>query len=215
MFDGNLQALADRLRRHPREARALRVWELVQTLSERWREAPDMLSISDEVPVGAWVVRKKVWELLPQKEPVDLPAVNSDPGEVPTWIEPAVRSLAECYRQTGLAYARPPIGIERSPAPVKAADAVRLAQSWPRLRAPVVPPEVVVSADEDPLDQRLEQLRRSLHRQGRWLFPPHGRPARPAEVVATFLALLILWNQGEVEIAQPAGGGPLEVKWHG
>lgn len=215
MFDGDLRALADRLRRHPGEARHLRVKAMVASLSERWREAPDMLSVSDEVPVGAWVVRKKVHELLPRPEdPADEPD-SVWTGAVPDWIRAAVAGLAPRLETQALSFPRPEHPArERKPAPVKAASTAHLASAWPRLRPPRKLPPVRVNPEPDPLERRLERLRSLLRERGRWRFPPAERYSR-RETVALFLALLVLWHQGEVGIGQRAWDEPMEVEWNG
>lgn len=210
-FDGNLAGLTARIRRHPDEARHLRVLELVRTMRDKWTAEPDPVDACDEFPSTAWLVRRKVEMVLPRPPREDAETLAEAAPADTGFLGEAVEALRRRYQEASAYHFRmaaPPTGVHRS---VAGATLQRLAAAWPRLRSRPVPPVVRVKADEDPIVDRVERWRQLL-RGGPVRFP-RPREAR-SEVVGMFVALLGLWAGGEVHIRQEQPYSPLEVEAH-
>lgn len=207
--DQGLWQVAETLKRKPDQARALEVHPLVVGLAHHWRRAEDLLAPGDEVSLTAWVIRKKAEWLLPRPEPA--PASPSAPEVDPGWVAEAVRRLQARREEAARRHGRPgTLPLPRFPK-LLGADVARLSQSWPVAPRRARPRPVVRLRLGQAPEERLSALRRRLAERGSFPFPWPGLGGRD-EVVAWFVALLTLWAEGEVELAQGDPWQPLEVR---
>lgn len=206
-----LHEIADRIRRHPQLAQEIQVSILAQEVALRWREHSDMLQASEEVPVAAWIVRKKVEGLIRPIEE-DAPEAGFKPDDRAPWIHEAVQGLQAGLNQSSQHWARPATPISRPPAPVKNPTPWKLAWSYPVLRAREVPPPRVVARESEPLSDHINQLLARLAQhdgsmalQKSWMGRPRG------EWVAQFLAAVHLWHQRRVDAWQDEPFGTVTI----
>ena len=203
-FDGDIARLAAEVRRSPERALAIRAAQVVRFMIGQWREADDLYALTDEMPLTAWVVRKKAAVIVPPpaSEAEEDDAAPRDTGDWAEWREFGVRTLKTVYQRGQASWGRDPTIPPRPPAPVKQATVWRLAWSWPRVRPPRVVPPVMVAAEDDPLSRRIERLRAALaESEGPIAFGGLGLSSAVDQVPA-FLALLHLWQRDEVAVTQ-------------
>ncbi|WP_028962986.1 hypothetical protein [Sulfobacillus thermosulfidooxidans] len=218
-WEENVQALALKVRRRPLFARELRLLQLVRFLSERWRTVSDLQTVSEEAPVTAWIIRRKSDVVLPQVEPENEPEVLEPVEEYDeAWIEPATMALQQLWHSAQAFYSRPVSLHSAHPyRPIKGATVWKLAWSWPRLRVPKSSiPERVVTAENDPLEVRMDQFMRRLRSYERPVpFELMVNAHQPSEVVTTFLAMVHLWHRQEVQVEQPGAFDPIWISLGG
>ncbi len=200
----DLRALADQVRRQPQIARDMDVSVLVDEVAGRWREHSNMLQASEEVPVAAWIVRRKVEGLIrPEAEPED--PVPLDPALKPAWVDEGVEVLASRRDAASQRCPRPePQPLTRAPAPVKDPSLWKLAWSYPRLRPKAAPETRVVARETDPLDYHMRTLWDRIPSGRRMRFLEDLRGRGRDQWVAQFLALVHLWHARRVEAEQTA-----------
>ena len=210
VVSAELRALADQVRRQPHIAREMDVSMLVEEVAGRWREHSDMLQASEEVPVAAWIVRRKVEGLIrPEAEPEE--PVALDPALKPAWVDEGVESLLTLQEAAAMRWPRPmPEQLQSAPSPVKDPSLWKLAWSYPRLRPKIVPPPQVVTRDTDPLDYHIQALWERIVPGRRLRFLEDLRGRGRDQWVAQFLALVHLWHARRVEAEQEA---PFQDLW--
>jgi segregation and condensation protein A len=210
LVSAELRALADQVRRQPQLAREMDVSVLVDEVAGRWREHSDMLQASEEVPVAAWIVRRKVEGLIrPEAEP-DEP-VPLDPALKPEWVGDGVAALTRLRDAAAARWPRPvPERLQMAPVPVKDPSLWKLAWSYPRLRPKSAPAPQVVARETDPLDYHMEALWTRIPAGTRIRFLEGLRGRGRDQWVAQFLALVHLWHVRRVEAEQ---SGPFQDLW--
>ncbi|AUW93634.1 MAG: hypothetical protein C7B44_08945 [Sulfobacillus thermosulfidooxidans] len=213
-WQGDIHALAVKVRRMPMLARELHLVHLVQAISERWREAADLYTVSDEAPVTAWIIRRKSDLVLPQDEPEDdeIESVVDDPADM-LWLSEGVSQLQEALRLAQRYHER----LVSEDAmdvyhPVKGASVAKLIASWPHLRTrKTVPALHHVAAEEDPLERRIHRVWEKVHQAVDGVsFGEVVQSHTPHEVVGTFLAVVHLWHQNRLTVIQEM---PFEEMW--
>ena len=214
-FDGNLVRLTERLRRHPEEVRELRVLHLVQTMIEKWNAQEDPVESSDEVPATAWIVRRKIEMVLPvpsvpEPGPDDTPQ-EKEPVDA-TWVASASSHLQYLQHIAGRHHRRQISNWPKPLRPVRGRDIQSLPLAWPHLKLRKGPSPTKVFREADPLPARIERWRQWLAHGHRVQFPDPGLSRQ--EVVAMFIALILLWSRDEVFVDQRAVYAPLEVNGH-
>lgn len=216
-FDGDLFRLTERLRRHPEEVRTIKALNLVRTMVEKWYAQDDPVESSDEVPITAWVVRRKIEMVLPALqsagEAVDTaPAADALPL-TRDWIGPAITAL-QAANQVRLGYhLRSASAWPKPLRPVSGRNWPDLAQAWPNLKPKRATPSTVVRRDPDPIASRIARWHAWLAADSTVRFPAASMDR--TEVVALFIALMLLWAGGDVDIQQTAAFTALEVTGHG
>ena len=206
-WQGDIQALALKVRRSPMLARELHLVYLVQFVSERWREAADLQTVSDEAPVTAWIIRRKSDLVLPQRQVAGEDALEESgaDGTDALWLAGAVQGLRSVFEAAQMYHGHAShSGDHEVYHPVKGADLLKLVGSWPQLRPPkpAIAPQLVRD-DEYPLEQRMEWLLRTLHqRAGLVGFRDVADSPQPGEVVGAFLAVVHLWHQNQIAVHQ-------------
>ncbi len=205
--------IASRVRRHPEWVLSLLVSSLVHEASERWRGAHDLLEVTDEVPITAWVVRRKSDLLLPGATPAEEPGVE-EPGDAAPWIPQSVQDLRVLLAQAQERHG----GCRRlepgPPAPVKGATPWTLAWSWPKLKIPKMTTPTRIQPEVDPVRERLARIRDRMKSDGLngiGFEDLVGSP-RTLDRVATFLALTQLWHRRELVLEQTQAYGPIWVR---
>lgn len=198
-----LKTIADRIRRQPQLARELNVSALAQEVAGRWRQHSDMLQASEEVPVAAWIVRKKVEGLIRPDDP-EPDGPSFDPALRPAWLDEAVEELGERAQGARRFWGRAASVPERPPAPVKDPSPWKLAWSYPVLRVKKEPPPRIVAREAEPLGDHMQRLLEAMSSGLPYNFRAglQGRP-RP-EWVAQFLAAVHLWHARSIEAEQAA-----------
>lgn len=211
-----ISEIASRIRRQPQWVLSLVVSSLVHQASERWREAEDLLGVTDEVPVTAWVVRRKSDLLLPGAIP-DEDITPDEPTDRASWISFATEQLTTLQSQAARHHARRPRQQLRSPAPVKGASAWALAWSWPKLKLPKVTAPRVIQPQADQVRERLARIRHRLAAA-----PNHGmgfdelvESSSRLDRITTLLALTQLWHTSELNLEQNHAFGPIWVRPQG
>ncbi|NMP22434.1 hypothetical protein [Sulfobacillus harzensis] len=205
-----LYALADRIRRHPELARELQVSALAQEVGEHWREHSDMLAISEEMPVAAWIVKKKVEGLIRPEEPqVEEPGF--DLSLRPPWLDEALWVLQEQVQRAAARWDRPGQEIVRPAAPVKDSSPWKLSWAYPNVRPKPVPPERRVAREVEPLSDHIRSLSEAVARLGRVNLQASLADRPRPEWVARFLAAVHLWHTRAVEVEQSAAFAPIHL----
>lgn len=205
--------IASRVRRHPEWVLSLLVSSLVHEASERWRGAQDLLEVTDEVPITAWVVRRKSDLLLPGAPPAEEPLVE-EPGEAAPWIPQAVEELRVLLARAQERH----FGCRRiepgPPPPVKGATPWTLAWSWPKLKRPKVIAPTRIRPETDPVRERLARIRDRMKTIGLngIGFEELVGSARTTDRVTTLLALTQLWHRQELALDQSQAYGPIWVR---
>lgn len=212
-FDAeSLPELFELLRRRPWLARELKVYHVVQTMAGRWRDAQDVLEVTDEVPMTAWIVRKKAEVLLPP----DPGAQAAEPFEPendtrPGWLDHAVFALQRRWEEALRMHERPVGFRPRVRAPVKNPSPWKLAWAYPQVRVkPSTPPQVVHS-EPDPIADRWEMIRAELARRGGRLTFDELPARNPRARAGNFVALVQLWQSQEIELVQTDAFGVLWI----
>ena len=215
-FDGNLIQLIDRLKRHPEEARHLSALQMVLTMIEKWNAQEDPVESSDEVPTTAWVVRRKIEMILPADKAPELSEEELAPDNEPSdrrWLAPSVVALQQLQQRAGQYHARPVAQWPPRLCPVLGRSLESLPLAWPHLKIRKAPAATRVYREVDPLQTRIDRWYQWLLASPRMQFP--SSELSRSEVVAMFIALMLLWSQGEVSVDQTAIFQPLEVSSHG
>jgi chromatin segregation and condensation protein Rec8/ScpA/Scc1 (kleisin family) len=212
-YQGSLVDLATHLRRHRLDPLAISAVELVRQLRAHWQVAgpPGLDEVADELPIAAWVVRRKGARLIPGNE--DPPEPELPPEEAP-WagLEPLSAWLQ--HRQAA-AYAQGGVPRWPLPPPAEVPDATpwRLRWAWPpgRIRKPRAAPEVLVRSD--PLWRRGLYVAHWLRRRpGGGRFDELTEGMGRSEQVDVFLVLLSLWARRRVQMMQPGAYAPLVIR---
>ena len=209
-FDGDLASLTERLRRHPEEVRGLSVLRLVQTMVERWNAKSDPVASSDEVPATAWVVRRKIEMALPRPVASELAEVIEEQAQPSrSWLAPAMAQLEGLRRQANMLHLREPSAWPERLRPVSGRPIASLPEAWPRLKSKRIPAPTKIYREDDPIADRMQRWRHWLEHEAAVSFPSAqmGR----IEVVSMFIALILLWSAGEVNVEQAQVYAPLEV----
>lgn len=209
-FDGDLASLTERLRRHPEEVRALSVLRLVQTMVERWNAKSDPVASSDEVPATAWVVRRKIEMALPRPASSELAeAIEEEPQPSRSWLAPAIAQLECLRRQANMLHLRERSAWPQHLRPVSGRPIASLPEAWPRLKSKRIPSPTKIYREDDPIADRMQRWRHWLEHEAAVSFPSAqmGR----IEVVSMFVALILLWSAGEVNVKQAQVYAALEV----
>lgn len=211
----NVLDLASQVRRKPELARQLVVADLVRSLTLRWRVQVDMLSVSDEVPVTAWIVRRKAEGLVAPEVAASDPEIF-DPALRPAWMAEAIDKLSARYLAAHHFHHPPARQVPRPRVPVKDPSLWKLAWSWPRLKPKVEPPRQVVKLETQPLSTRIREVESRLegHTEGLAFGVLCGSKA-PDQVVGTFLAVVHLWHRRSVNLVQPGVYGSIWVSSSG
>lgn len=208
-----LKSLADKIRRQPQLARDLNVSLLVADVHGRWREHSDMLQASEEVPVAAWIVRKKVEGLIRPDEPESEP-VGFDPDLRPQWLQIAVDAIQDAERQGNAFWTGTAVPLTRPRAPVKDPSPWKLAWSYPVLRPKKSPPPRVVAREAEPLALHMHRLLALLESRPHLGFCDHVTGQSRAEWVAQFLAAVHLWHDRSIEANQIEPFGEILLRLH-
>lgn len=209
---GDLKGLAEKIRRQPKIAEFMDVSLLVQSLSGRWRESPNMIVVSEEVPVAAWIVRKKVEGLVrPEEEVVEAPGFDTELR--PDWLDEAVTSFVKMASESDKFWGRPratpyPSGL----IPIKEPNPWKLAWSYPRLRQKPEVPVATVGRTEFPLKTLMGRLWRRLGQKPEVVLSQELSGESRGIWAATFLAAVHLWHQDAVDLEQGAAYGPLVIR---
>lgn len=189
----DLQALYDRIRRQPALAREMDVSLLAQEVAGRWREHSDMIQASEEVPVAAWIVRKKVEGLVRPDKP-EPETEGFDPGLRPVWLEEAVGHLKD-QAVVGEAFlSRERESLKRPPAPVKDPSVWKLNWSYPMLTPKKAPPVQTVAPGPEPLEHQMRRLMSRLAQQKSLVLQEELNGKPKDQWVASFLAVVHLWH---------------------
>ncbi|PSR33513.1 MAG: hypothetical protein C7B46_09540 [Sulfobacillus benefaciens] len=204
--------LAERVRRHPDMVLSIEVLGLVRHYQARWREAQDLLDVTDEVPVTAWVVRRKSDMLLPRPadpEPEVFDASESEDSAL--WLSWAVAELQARFQAATQTHRRPPTITPNRVTAVKDASPWKLAWSWPKVKPLANRPVQIIPPEQDPIGERLRRIRALLQE----VSEPIALTAlvdshMPRETVLTFSAIVQLWHQDEIAVSQNA---PFQQVW--
>ncbi len=205
--------IASRIRRQPHWVLSLLVSSLVHEASERWRGAQDLLEVTDEVPVTAWVVRRKSDLLLPGAAPEE-DVLPEEPIDAAPWLSSATGHLRALQAQAAHLHARRPCLVPKSPAPVKGASPWKLAWSWPKLKIPTAIAPRLIQPEVDPVRERLARIRHRLTSA-----PLNGLgfdelvdSPQTIDRIMTFLALTQLWHTNELTMEQSHAYGKIWVR---
>lgn len=198
-FDGDIVQLADQIRRHPEMVRQIGVYDLVVTMASHWRIAEDVLDVTDQVPLTAWIVKRKAQGVL--VEPDDDGDVDSeDDKDVAPWLMDAVNYLTRLASDRLPRFGRMVGWLGPVRVPIKDPNVWKLSWSWPQLRVRVTPTPRIISAKVDPLDDQIVQLQRRLGEcDGPWKLSEWKDTGSP---VSRFLAVVHLWHRGAAEAQQ-------------
>ncbi|CAB1128697.1 conserved protein of unknown function [Candidatus Hydrogenisulfobacillus filiaventi] len=215
--DGELAGLARQLKAQPHKARDLVLRAVVARATRRWRTAPDPLAWSDEMPLCAWMVKRKSQAVLPGAEADEEPSAPPEPAPDPLPWRQAGAALAALAREGARLRYRPP-APPRQPPPVAGADPARLAAAFPRLRPRPLPPPRVVVRPPLLLPDVMARLEAALAAGGIYdleaLCPALNlcsRGERGARA-AVFLAAVVLWHQGRITARQSEPFGPIRLE---
>lgn len=202
-FDGNVLALADQLRRRPFLAREVQVRLVVEAMSRKWRVVQDMLDVSDEVPVTAWIVRRKAEVLLPRSESSEEPVADADPlSPDATWLPEARAFLTALLDRAASIHPREQGEPLSSRAPVKDASPWTLAWAYPKIPQRSAPRSQTVALDPDPIEHHIARIR-SILREREWVrFRELTGGQNRRKTVVTFLAMVHLWHHREIYAEQ-------------
>lgn len=212
-FDGDIEKLVAILRRHPDEARQLQALVIVQSMSQQWRDAESVLDITDEVPLTAWVVRKKAESLLPRpQEDAIAETINPyDNVAWQQWLMETREGLEELFAASKQYH-----GGDRNSRHVlirpgiKGASLGKLMASWPKLRPKKAPTPRIVAVDSDPLGVRIERVQQIVRETGeRVSFAFLNQEPTAQEIVGNFLAVIHLWNQRIINVSQAYSYGDI------
>ncbi|PSR22846.1 MAG: hypothetical protein C7B45_05080 [Sulfobacillus acidophilus] len=199
---GNLQDVANRIRKEPRLVQTMDVSLLLQEAVGRWRQYADLLEASEEVPVAAWIVRRKVEGLVRPDEPAPEP-IAFDPASRASWPSRAAEMLQLQQIRAGRFVPRagqPPVWTR--PAPVKDANVWKLVWSFPRLRPRREVSVALVERKTASLRDHMQFWETRLNQQQRIVFEDEMGDLPRREWAGYFLAVVHLWHQQSVRIIQ-------------
>ncbi|MCL4318468.1 MAG: hypothetical protein M1596_01000 [Firmicutes bacterium] len=204
--------LADQVRRHPELVLSLEVLGLVRHYQARWKEAHDLLDVTDEVPVTAWVVRRKSDMLLPRPANQDEEVTDQSQAEDSAfWLSWAVTALQDRFQVAEQTHWRPPTIAPNRVTEVKDATVWKLAWSWPKVKPPANRPVQIIHPEPDPIGDRLRRIRAHLQRVSAPVALTALMNSNAAlETVLTFSAVIQLWHQDEIDVSQIA---PFQPVW--
>ncbi len=209
-YEGNLSELATRLKRRTLGALGLSATLLIQQLRQHWRTLEGVDRMAEEMPVAAWVLGRKMRELLAERE--------QDPGDdeffdARPWVLEAVRALHSTTDHQAPVMAGPP----RWPTPgwpaIRDAHQWRLPLMWPpqRARRAGRPTPAVVEPDP-PLWRRAMLLLRRIRRSPNDDFQTLVADLPVSVQVEQFLVMIALWSRGRLATSQRASFGPLTLR---
>lgn len=206
-----MNELAEQIRRQPQLAQTVNVAQLVQDLAGRWRQLTDMIDASEEVPVAAWIVRRKVEGLVrPELEGVE--EAVFDAGLRPLWLDEAVGLLKTSFEDAARFGSRSAESAPQPlPAPVQDPSVWKILWSYPKLRVRPAIPVTVVRPSEWPLARVMGDWLDRLAGRPRLLLHEEmaGRPRQ--EWAAAFVAVVHLWHEQSVELTQEQPFAPLVI----
>ncbi|MDA8193296.1 MAG: hypothetical protein M0Z53_04765 [Thermaerobacter sp.] len=200
-FDGDIARLADRIRRHPEIVREIAVHSLVLRMARHWRTADDMLEVTGEVPVTAWIVRRKAEGVLGLENPAGAEDDVAASASAAAWLTSGREILQDLIQSRGLRWGRPAIWPGPVRIPVKDPSLGKLRAAWPPVRSRPISSPQVIEADPDPLEGRIADLRQRL-RQSRQPLRLASLVLDSGHLVSHFLAIVHLWHWGEAEVEQ-------------
>ncbi len=205
----DLQELANRIRREPRLAQEMDVSLLMERAVGRWRTYADLLEASEEVPVAAWIVRRKVEGLVQPDAPQPEQAAF-DPASRVSWPSWAVEML-QLQAHLAQRYLSRPVHepLRPQPAPVKDASVWKLAWSFPRLRPRRQVSVAVVERKTVPLQEHMQLWIKRLRQKQRIVFQDELAHLPRQQWPVYFLAVVHLWHDQSVRISQAQAFGPL------
>ncbi len=207
--ESDLTSLAERIRRNPQLAQEMDVSALAARVAARWRERSDMMAASEEVPVAAWIVRRKV-EGLVRPEVEETEPEPFDPNKRPDWLTEGVEGLKKKALH-GQRYwpHEGTLELRRLPAPVRDASPWTLAWSYPRLRPKKARPVATVAYQALPLRDHIEAWLDRLSGGEPVSFHEAmtGEPRR--EWAVAFLAAVHLWHERLIDARQSEAFAPL------
>ena len=208
----DLKLLADKIRRQPELAQGMDVSQLVEGWTGRWRQYSDMLQASDEVPLAAWIVRRKAEGLVrPPLEEED--GEPFDPERRPAWLLESEERLNDLKRE-GDRYLSRPLQVLLTPSPpgVKEATLGKLAGSFPKVRKREEPPSRTIARPFQPFMDHVRDLLHRLAGKPRLVLQIEYQGAPQAEWVAAFLAAVHLWHGQALRLSQTEPFGLLVVE---
>lgn len=210
--DEDLKVLAEKIRRQPKLAQEMDVSVLVQQLTGRWRQSANMLGISEEVPVAAWIVRRKVEGLIrPDDDEVEPQPYNLDLRAI--WLSEAVERLTMMKTMADRFWSRPSGVPQRlAPAPVKEPSLWKLAWSYPRLLAKPKAAVQTVGRSEVTLANLMRDLLHRLDRRRTMVLHDELKDQSREKWAGTFLAAVHLWHQQIVDLYQGEAYAPLVIE---
>lgn len=204
MFDDapDLQELANRIRRDPRLAQVMDVSALVGQVVGRWRQYNDLLEASEEVPLAAWIVRRKV-EGLVRPELPEPELLTFDRDQRALWPSRGAELLKIQQSQAERFLPRSAgVSFPRLPAPVKEASVWKLVWSFPRLRPPKKLPFAVVKPQVAPLQEHMQSWLTRLDQQNQVVFQEELAHFPRRKWPVYFLAAVHLWHDQAVYLSQ-------------
>lgn len=209
-YQGSLSDLASRLKRRTLAALGISTTLLIQQLRQHWRTLDGVDRMADEMPVAAWVLGRKMRELLAEREEDPEDAEFLD-GRL--WVQDAVAAL----RSTTTRQAPVMPGPARWPAPgwpaIRDAHPWRLLLMWPphrdQRRVRAVP--AVVEPDP-PLWRRALLLLRRIRRAPEDDFQTLVSDLPVPLQVEQFLVMMALWSRGRLAPSQRHSFGPLTLR---
>lgn len=209
-YVGTLADLASRLRRRTLAALGLSATDLIQQLRRHWRTVETVDRVADEMPVAAWVLSKKIREVLaePDENPDEAERLDERP-----WVQDTTALLRE-YREVLSPVA---FGPPRWPSPgwpaIRDAHPWRLPLAWPPGRPPRASHPLRATVEpEAPLWRRaLLLVRRIRHAPEGASFQQLVADLPRAAQVEQFLVVMALWARGRVAAAQDESFGPLRL----
>lgn len=207
-----LKDLAEEIRKKPQLAQEVDVSQLVAELSGRWRQLHDMLDASEEVPVAAWIVRRKVEGLVrPVVEEVAEAGFNPDLRA--QWLDDAVSAMQICWQdaQRLKGRAAEPLPHKR-PALVKDPSVWKILWSYPKLREKATPVVAEVPREGRPLAGIMQDLLVRLRQHHRIVLHEVMAGLPKEEWTQVFMAAVHLWHQDSVELNQSGPFAPLVLQ---
>ncbi len=209
-YQGSLSDLASRLKRRTLAALGLSATLLIQQLRQHWRTLDGVDRVAEEMPVAAWVLARKMRELLAEREedPEDEDVFDGRP-----WVQAAVVRL-----RTIAAHQDPVMpGPARWPVPgwppIRDAHAWRLPLMWPPRRVqPLARPVAAVVEPDPPLWRRALLLWRRIRRSPEDDFQTLVSDLPVPLQVEQFLVVMALWSRGRLAPSQRHSFGPLSLR---
>ncbi|MHB1953407.1 MAG: hypothetical protein ACYCOU_06620 [Sulfobacillus sp.] len=207
-----LNEVAARVRRHPEWVLSLAVAGMVRQFALRWQQAENLLDVTDEVPVTAWIVRRKSDLLLPRNEEPENDNETALPQTETSWLGPLISHLQELQTAANKRHRRRTTFRPQKRVSVKGATLWKLAWSWPRIKEVVVQPPQIIRAQTDPIGERLFRVRKQLASDPRWFsLNELTQSSARRDLVLTILAITQLWHAEEVDLDQRHPYGPVRI----